>query len=158
MEGLTVARIIHIVAVIIWIGGVSMVTTVIIPAVKKMKTKEEKIDAFERIEGMFSVQAKIMIALAGISGFYMLSELHAWDRYLSLHHWWLHAMTIVWIMFALVVFVFEPLFLRKIFRRFAEENPEKTFWIIEKAHQILLAISIITVIGSVAGSHGLFFF
>lgn len=31
MESYTIARIIHVVAVILWIGGVAMVTTVIIP-------------------------------------------------------------------------------------------------------------------------------
>jgi len=33
MESYILARVIHVVAVILWIGGVAMVTTVIIPAV-----------------------------------------------------------------------------------------------------------------------------
>ena len=40
METFTLARVIHVIAVILWIGGVAMVTTVIIPAVKKLKSKE----------------------------------------------------------------------------------------------------------------------
>ena len=40
MEHFVAARVIHIIAVILWIGGVSMVTTVIIPAVKKLKIKD----------------------------------------------------------------------------------------------------------------------
>ncbi|WGU68149.1 hypothetical protein QIU18_01055 [Capnocytophaga canimorsus] len=35
----TLARIIHVLAVVIWIGGVAMVTMVIIPAIKKDETK-----------------------------------------------------------------------------------------------------------------------
>jgi uncharacterized membrane protein len=38
MEYLTFARVLHILAVVLWIGGVAMVTTVIIPAVKRMKS------------------------------------------------------------------------------------------------------------------------
>ncbi len=47
MEYFTLARVIHVIAVILWIGGVSMVTTVLIPAIKKMKSKEERIATFE---------------------------------------------------------------------------------------------------------------
>lgn len=43
MEYLALARVIHVLAVVLWIGGVAMVTTVIIPSVKKMKSKEEQI-------------------------------------------------------------------------------------------------------------------
>src|SRR5690606_20878812 len=95
MEDLTLARVIHIVAVVLWIGGVAMVTTVIIPAVKKMKTKEDQLKTFEEIEGRFALQAKITTLLTGLSGFYMLYKLDAWNRYLDYRFWWIHAMTLV---------------------------------------------------------------
>ena len=65
MEYFTLARVIHILAVILWIGGVAMVTTVLIPAIKRMKSKEEQIETFEKIEGKFAVQAKITTLLTG---------------------------------------------------------------------------------------------
>ena len=46
MEYLTLARVIHVLAIVLWIGGVSMVTTVLIPAIKRMKSKEEQIETF----------------------------------------------------------------------------------------------------------------
>lgn len=58
-----------------------MVTTVLIPAIKRMKSKEEQIETFERIEGRFAIQAKIKILLTGLSGLYLLYYLDAWDRY-----------------------------------------------------------------------------
>lgn len=158
MEPFVFARIIHVLAVILWIGGVAMVTTVIIPAVKRMGTKEERIDTFEKIEGRFSLQAKITTLLTGLSGFYMLYEMNAWDRYLNPSYWWIHAMTIVWIIFTLVLYVFEPLFLHKIFKKYATENPEKTFAIMHRAHWFLLILSLLTTAGAVAGSHGWFWF
>ena len=87
MEHFTFVRVIHVVAVVLWIGGVGMVTTVIIPAVKKMKSKEGQIKTFEQIEGRFALQAKITTLLTGISGFYMLYILNAWDRYLDYKFW-----------------------------------------------------------------------
>ena len=157
MEYFTLARVIHVIAVILWIGGVSMVTTVLIPAIKKMKSKEERIATFEMIEGKFAIQAKITTLLTGLSGFYMLYALDGWNRYLDYKFWWIHAKTLVWILFTLILYVLEPLVLHKLFKKYATENPEKTFGIMHRLHWVLLIISLITTAGAVAGSHGWFF-
>ena len=157
MEKLTLARIIHLVAVILWIGGVGMVTTVIIPAIKRLKSKDEQIKTFEQIEGRFALQAKITTLLTGLSGFYMLYLLEGWNRYFDYKFWWIHAMTLVWILFTLVLYVLEPLVLHKVFRQQAEKDPAKTFIFIHNVHWFLLILSLITTAGAVAGSHGWFF-
>lgn len=157
MDNLSLARVIHVLAVILWIGGVAMVTTVIIPAVKRLKSKEDQIKTFEEIEGRFALQAKITTLLTGLSGFYMLYELNAWDRYLDYRFWWIHAMTLVWILFTLVLYVLEPLILHRLFKQYAEENPARTFAFMHRVHWILLLLSLITTAGAVAGSHGWFF-
>lgn len=156
MEFFSLARVLHIIAVILWIGGVAMVTTVLIPAIKKIKSKEEQIQTFEQIEGRFAMQAKITTLITGITGFYMLYELDAWDRYLDYRFWWIHAMTLVWIIFSLILFILEPLVLHKVFKKYANKDPEKTFGIMHRMHWILLIISLITTAGAVAGSHGWF--
>jgi uncharacterized membrane protein len=158
MEYYTLARVVHVIAVILWIGGVSMVTTVLIPAIKKLKSKEDQIKTFEQIEGRFAVQAKVTTLLTGITGFYMLYAIDGWDRYLNLKFWWIHAMTLVWVLFTLVLYILEPLVLHKLFRKYAEINPGKTFSIMHKAHWFLLLLSLITTAGVVAGSHGWFLF
>ncbi len=157
MDYLTLARIIHILGVILWIGGVAMVTTVIVPAVRKMKSKQERYETFQKIEGRFAFQAKIWTLLTGVSGFYMIYQLDAWDRYFHLAYWWIHAMTLVWILFSLVLFIFEPLFLHKLYEKYAIQDSDKTFRIIQGAHWFLLILSLVTTIGAVAGSHGLLF-
>jgi hypothetical protein len=55
------------------------------------------------------------------------------------------------------VFVAEPLFLHRWFIAKATEEPESTFLLIERLHRVLLAISILTVLGAVSGSHGMVF-
>lgn len=157
MEYLTLARVLHVIAVVLWIGGVSMVTTVIIPAVKKMKSKEEQMETFEKIEGRFALQAKITTLITGISGFYMVHVLDAWNRFLEPRYWWFHTMVIVWVLFTIVLYILEPLILHKLFKKYAKINPEKTFNIMHKAHWILLILSLITIAGAVAGSHGFLF-
>ncbi|MHB1195210.1 MAG: hypothetical protein ACYC0A_00075 [Lutibacter sp.] len=157
MEYLTLARVLHVIAVVLWIGGVSMVTTVIIPAVKKMKSKEEQMETFEKIEGRFALQAKITTLITGISGFYMVYVLDAWNRFLEPRYWWFHTMVIVWMLFTIVLYILEPFILHKLFKKYASINPEKTFNIMHKAHWILLILSLITIAGAVAGSHGFLF-
>lgn len=156
MEYFTLARVIHVVAVVLWIGGVAMVTTVLIPAIKKLSSKEDQIRTFEQIEGRFALQAKITTVITALSGFYMLYELNAWNRYLDYRFWWLHAMTLTWLLFTVVLFVLEPLVLHKVFKKYAQQNPEKTFKIMHRMHWILLTLSLITIAGAVAGSHGWF--
>lgn len=156
-DDLAFARVIHVLAVIVWIGGVAMVTTVLIPAIRHLFSKDSQIKNFELLEGKFAKQAKILTLLTGLSGFYMLYAMDAWERYLDYRHWWLHGMTLVWVLFTLILFVLEPLILHRLFRKYAERNPERTFAFIQKAHWVLLLLSLITVAGAVAGGHGWFF-
>ena len=150
----TLARVLHVLAVVFWIGGVAMVTTVIIPAIKKLKSKSEQIETFEKIEGRFALQAKLATLITAITGFYMLYELDAWGRYLELKFWWIHAMTMVWLIFSLVLFVLEPLVLHQLFIKKANGNAERTFRLLHRAHWVLLLVSLLTTAGAVAGSHG----
>jgi hypothetical protein len=80
-----------------------------------------------------------------------------WFRFADASWWWMHAMVAVWAVFTLMLFVAEPLFLHRWFRETAQLAPEKTFRRIERLHWLLLTISLVTVLGAVAGSHGLVF-
>jgi len=154
MEYFTLARVIHVLAIVFWIGGVSMITTVVIPLIKKVKNPDERYRTFEEIEDKFALQAKITTTITGLSGFYMLYALDAWDRYMQVQYWWLHAMTFVWFIFTLVLFVLEPLILHKLFYKYAHSHPDKTFRFLHHFHWVLLSLSILTIAGAVAGSHG----
>ena len=138
MYGLEIGRILHILGVVIWIGGVSFVTMVILPAVKKLKTAEERIQFFEKVEKRFSFIAKITSMITGLSGFYMISKLQAWTRFIDASYWWMWAMVIVWLIFTLLLFVFEPLFMHKKIMEQAKTDPDSTFKKIQKMHLHLL--------------------
>jgi uncharacterized membrane protein len=161
MENFTLfglARAVHVVGVVLWIGGVAFVTTTLIPALRKMSGTEERLALFERLEGRFAFQARIVTLVTGLTGFYMLEYMNAWDRYLQAQFWWIHLMTLVWLLFTLVLFVLEPLVLHRKFRQKAEENSDHAFSLIHRMHWLLLILSLVAVLGTVAGAHGLFFF
>lgn len=149
-----IARSIHILAVVLWIGGLAFITLVLLPALIKLSDSQQRIDMFEQLENKFAFIARLSTLAAGISGYYMLEFLDAWHRYLEPSFWWLHLMTLVWLVFTLVLFVFEPLFLHRWFLEQAKKDSEKTFTIIQRMHYVLLTLSLIAVLAAVAGAHG----
>ena len=68
MYDVTVARALHVLAVVHWIGGVAMVTLVILPAVMRHAELERRLAWFEAIEGRFGAQARWSVTLAGLTG------------------------------------------------------------------------------------------
>jgi len=67
-------------------------------------------------------------------------------------------MVVVWLLFTVMLFVAEPLILHRWLLARAKVDPEATFRLVEWSHRILLILSLITVAGTVAGSHGLLLF
>jgi len=154
VDDVTLARALHVLAVVLWIGGVAFVTTVLLPAVRDLHGPAERVVFFETVERRFGHQARVTTVLAGLSGFYMVVRLDLWDRFLSAEYWWMHAMVAVWLLFTLMLFVAEPLFLHQWLRARANSRPQSTFALVERLHWILLVLSLITLIGAVLGSHG----
>jgi hypothetical protein len=69
----------------------------------------------------------------------------------------MHAMVGVWCLFAFILFVGEPLVLHRIFPTWARRDPERAFAVFHRVHVVLLVLSLVTVFGAVAGSHGWLF-
>lgn len=158
MYDLWIARIVHIIGVILWIGGLAFVTTVILPTIKKFKSKEEKIDFFEKVEHKFAVQSRITTLIVGLSGLHMVARLKAWERFLDISYWWLHLMALIWLIFTLMLFVLEPFFLKKRLMEKAKIDPDAVYRKMYKTHLHLLLLSLLAIIGGVAGAHGWLFF
>lgn len=154
MNELAIARALHVLGVVMWIGGVSMVTTILLSAVRAFKTAEERVAFFEQVESRFATQARWTTALVGATGFWMAWRFDLWWRFTDAHYWWMHAMVAVWVIFTLMLFVIEPFFLHKRLLHRAQRNPVGTLSTIQRMHWFLLAISLITILGAVAGSHG----
>lgn len=154
MTDIVIARALHVLAVVIWIGGVSMVTTVALPAVRRGDLGEDRLRAFRAIERRFVWQARTAILLVGLTGFYMAWRFDLWDRFRSAAFWWMHAMVCLWLLFVIILFIAEPLILHRHFHRWAAAEPAATFAWLHRAHWVLLVLSVVTIFGAVAGSQG----
>ncbi len=153
MEDYIIARVLHVIGIVLWIGGVAFVTLVLLPAVKRVRDPAERVVFFESVEAGFARQARMTTLLTGLSGFYLVHRMGAWGRFADSNFWWMHAMVLVWGVFTLMLFVFEPLWLHRWFRARAQRDPEGTFSLIVRLHRVLLVLSVITIAGAVAGSH-----
>lgn len=153
VDDLALARVVHVVAVTMWIGGVAFVTTVAMPAIRRLHPPAARLAAFHDFEGPFAAQARVWVLLAGASGFWMTWRASLWSRFADPQFWWMHAMLLLWTGFATMLFVNEPLYLH---RRMADSaNPSASFDRMERLHRLALAGACVTIAGAVAGSHGL---
>ena len=154
MDGITLARAVHVLAVLHWIGGVAFVTTVILPSVASIAAPAERLALFETIEHRFSRQVRVSVPLAGLSGLYMVERLDLWRRFIEPGGWWLTAMALVWLLFMTVLFVLEPFLLRDWFHRRALADPGRAFADVQRAHRVLLFAGAVTAGAAVLGAHG----
>jgi hypothetical protein len=111
---------------------------------------------FELAERRFSAQVRISIPVAGVAGLWMTWRMDLWSRFLDPHFWWMGAMLAVWTLFAIVVFVVEPLFEERL-ERAAHANPQAALDRLATLHAVLLGLAAVTIAGAVAGAHGLYF-
>jgi uncharacterized membrane protein len=154
MDDVEFARALHVLSIVLWIGGVGFVTTVLLPQIRRTRAPAERLKVFEQFERRFAWQARGYVLLAGLTGLYMLARLDLWRAFAMPGYWWMHAMVCLWIVFALMLFVAEPLFLDRWLLARAEARPERTFRLVERLHWLLLGLSLVTVLGAVAGAHG----
>jgi uncharacterized membrane protein len=155
MDDVTVARAIHVLAVIHWMGGVGFVTAVVLPAIAAAADPSSRLALFEAIERRFSIQVKVSVPVAGLSGAYMVDRLDIWNRFFIPEGWWLAAMAIVWLLFMVILFIAEPFVLRDWFRRRATADPAGAFRFVQRAHWGVLTAGAGTAAAAVLGAHGL---
>jgi uncharacterized membrane protein len=154
MDDLALARALHVLGVVIWIGGVSMATAVVLPAVRRGDLGAGRLAAFGAIERRFVWHARLAVILVGATGYYMVEKAGLWSRFSDPAYWWMDAMVLVWSLFAILLFVGEPLVLHRYFPAWAARDPERAFAWLHRMHVFLLAISLVTILGAVAGAHG----
>jgi len=154
IDDFELARAVHVLAVVHWIGGVAVVTTIVLPVARRLSNPKDAIAAFETFERRFARQVRVSILLVGLSGLYMLMKLDAWDRFLYASFWWMYLMVAMWVLFALMVYVLEPLVLHRLFHEFALRQTQRAFALAIRLHVIALFMSVLTIAAAILGAHG----
>jgi uncharacterized membrane protein len=117
----------------------------LLPALRRMPDPDRRFAVFAAVESRFGRQARVSIMLAGLTGLYMLVRLDLWNRFVLLPYWWMHAMVLVWAIFALMLFVLEPFVLHRRLAGRAARDSDAAFRTLHRVHVVLLALSLLTI-------------
>jgi uncharacterized membrane protein len=153
IDDIEFARALHVLFVVHWIGGVGFVTLVALPLSRAKEDAARGWALFEAIERRFAAQVRVSIPLAGATGLWMAWRLDLWALFADPAYWWMDAMVLLWALFMLMVFVVEPLAHRRL-ATMAARDPRAVLMRVFRAHLVLLAAAVVTIIGAVAGAHG----
>lgn len=144
---------IHVIGVVIWIGGVAFVTTTVFPMIMRMEGSIEKVLFFQGVEHRFAKIAKAMVALVGLSGTWLLQLTGEWDILFSLNGIGPTVMLVVWTFYVLVL-LFEARLFKVIFGGGAQQDTAKVFFHLTVFHWVILGLSLFAVLVGVWSGHG----
>jgi uncharacterized membrane protein len=147
-----IARVLHVLSLIIWIGGLATVTTVILPTIHRLDSSEQKAWLFDQVERRFRPQARVAWLIVGATGAYMLAWLGAWARFVNIRYWWMDFMVALWAVFGLILFVVEPLAVGPQVRH---QPTQKMLSRFQTLHWALLITSLLVIGTVVAGIYGI---
>ncbi|NIS75350.1 MAG: hypothetical protein GTO08_08735 [Deltaproteobacteria bacterium] len=142
----------HVVVVVLWIGGVAFVTIIVFPMLLKMEDSLQKALMFQRIEGRFAKHARIYLILAGISGFSLLYLTGRFQDLFTTEGFGVTTMLIVWVFFGLVL-TFEKKIFQRLFDRPEKIDPQKIFYRLSAFHWVVLVLSLLAVFAAVWEGH-----
>lgn len=151
---LTILLIIHVICVIIWIGGVSFVTLVIFPMMYRTEGSLEKALLFQGVEHRFAGMVRWLIAIVGVTGVWILFDRYGFGILTERRGLGIVIMLVAWTLYTTVL-----LSERKIFSRiFADPEKidmDRALRIINGMHWFLLVVSFSAVAAGVwYGHHG----
>ena len=143
----------HVIGVVIWIGGVAFVTIILLPMIHEMTDPMEKALLFQRVEHRFSKIVKVVIILVGVTG---LLNLHQKGLYVILptvEGIWLDLMIGVYLFYALLIFGLEQILFKKIFKDMKNLNADQIFYRMSAFHWVVLFLSLLAVGAGVIGTY-----
>lgn len=137
----------HVLGVIWWIGGVATVTAVLLPLFNRLPDAE-RLQRIQQFENRFANQARMAVLIVGATGAWMLALTGGVARLALAYGWWIDLMIGVWLLFALMLFIAEPLGLPE---RLGLIGKRHRFLAL---HAILLILALAAVVGGVIGARG----
>ena len=144
---------IHVLAVVIWIGGVAFVTMIIFPMITRTEGSLEKVLFFQGVEHRFAKIAKLCVLIVGLTGGWLLYVTGEWNLLFRSSGIGPSLMLIVWAFYVFVLLGEAKLF-NLIFRGEAQQDTTKVFFRISVFHWVVLGLSLLAVAVGVLAGHG----
>jgi uncharacterized membrane protein len=152
----------HLIAVILWIGGLFFVTGIMLPMVIKTPDALQKVLTFQRVEHRFAPVAKWFNIVTGITGFAMVYLMGWHNLYFTKAGVALTFMTGVWVFWFVMLVGLEPIVIRKMLEKMAREGDKMDidgiFRKVKKLHWFMVAISLAAAVAGAIVAHGGFLY
>ncbi len=149
---LTILLIIHVICVIVWIGGVSFVTTVIFPMMYRTEGSLEKALLFQGVEHRFAGMVKWLIGIVGVTGFGLLHAQYGFEVLTTGRGIGIVIMLFAWALYTTILLSERKIFAR-IFADPEKIDMNKALRMINAMHWALLTISFAGVAGGIWFGH-----
>jgi len=151
-------HILHLLTVILWIGGLGFITTMVFPIILKTEDPLGKVLLFRKIEHRFARTARVYNLITGASGIIMVL-LMGWQSILFTKSGLpLLVMALIWVFWFVMLFGLEPLVIRKMLERMLKNNKDMdidaVFSRMNRMHWILLVVSFIAATAGAVFAHG----
>jgi uncharacterized membrane protein len=144
---------IHVVTILLWIGGVAFVTIIIFPLLQTMESSFEQVLMFQRVEHRFARHVRYYLAISGITGFWLLGLEHSFCRLFTWKGIGITMMLFAWAFYLFVLLVEKRLF-KKLFDKPGEFDAKRVFRGLGLFHWVILGISLAAVFLGVWQGHG----
>lgn len=143
----------HVLGVVIWIGGVAFVTIIVFPMIIRMESSIEKVLFFQGVEHRFAKIAKICVVIVGATGIWLLSLTGEGRLLFTMPGIGPTIMLVVWALYVLVL-IFEGRLFKVLFRGDAQRDSAKVFSKLAAFHWVVLGLSLLAVGVGVWAGHG----
>ncbi len=150
---LTILLIVHVIAVIIWIGGVAFVTLVIFPMMYRTEGSLQKALLFQGVEHRFAGLVKWLLGIVGATGIYMLYAEFGFGVLLEKRGLGILIMLVAWALYTTIILLERRIFGR-IFADPEKIDMDRALRMINGMHWFLLTISFSAVAAGIWFAHG----
>jgi len=156
----SILHLIHVLTVIIWIGGLAFITMLVLPMIIGMPDALQKVLFFQRIEHRFAPRARIFSATVVISGLIMMFST-GWHAMLFTKRGIpLLVMLVIGLFWIVMLFGLEPRIIKRMLANLAKSGEkmeiETVFNRMNRLHWVLFIVSLIASAAGVIFAHGYF--
>jgi uncharacterized membrane protein len=137
----------HVLSIVIWIGGVAFVTAVVFPTLAGMDDSMAKVQFFMGVERRFQFLAKICVILAGTSGVLLFWQRGAFSSLSAEEASLLVYKFIVWLVFAVLLFGGEKRLLGALVS--GQTPPPTVMKRLTVFHWVVLVLSLIAIVAGI---------
>lgn len=139
----------HLISVLIWIGGAFFVTFCVLPALESIN-EPHRHKIFHSLEKRFIWIARTCAIVTFVTGIGMMNISKVWSSLGKL--WWWHPMITLWLLFAIVLFVLEPF----VMRSFCHSSRKMDLRRMKIMHYLMILLSLLAIAVMIAGQAGAF--